>query len=199
MSTGGLGGLPWPRSCSSLSVDQRIHREKSVIRINRCGYLHLLRAPSIALPLGLGIVWGRRRRFDWPTPNDGLSPCTRRARLWGLGTLVRVGPSDNSYRNTVVRLPDLAVTESVLEDLTFENCRLVGPAVVLLLGGSMSRCSIEGDLDASIWAIPDDQERIIGAIGLRNCILVGCRISEIGFAVRESEIDAFRRGFGSTI
>jgi len=38
------------------------------------------------------------------------------------------------YRDQSVRLGDLAALEDLLTGLTFENCEIVGPAVVALLG-----------------------------------------------------------------
>jgi hypothetical protein len=35
-------------------------------------------------------------------------------------------PGDGVYRNMLVRLTDLAVTNDVIEGVTFENCTIVG-------------------------------------------------------------------------
>jgi hypothetical protein len=94
----------------------------------------------------------------------------------------------------LIRLPDLAVTDDVLTGLTFENCELVGPAVIVPLGTTAIRgCNWAGD---PLWVIPNDHTELVGAIGLQDCHLVGCRMRQIGLAVPERDVDQVRRGFG---
>lgn len=105
-------------------------------------------------------------------------------------------PGDRHYRNQTVRLTDLAVTADVIEQITFENCQLIGPAIVVLLGNTELRDSgFDGDVDAILWPIGDRQQ-IIGAIALTNCSLIGCRFQRIGLAVPDGQMDLVRRGFG---
>lgn len=55
-------------------------------------------------------------------------------------------PADRTYRNQTVRLADLTVISDMIENVTFENCIIEGPAVVVALGanGSMVNCGFEG-------------------------------------------------------
>jgi hypothetical protein len=111
-------------------------------------------------------------------------------------TRMALHPAGNHYRNQTIRLPDLAVTEDILTGLTFENCHIMGPAVFAPLGNTkIEGCSWDGDFDALIWPIRADRE-IIGAIGLQDCELLGCRLSRLGLVVREDQVDQVRRGFG---
>lgn len=143
-------------------------------------------ALSIRRP-GSGLVPGRHQ----PAPT---SPERHDARNGSTVTALR--PSQSHYRNTLIRLPDLAVTEDVLTGLTFENCELVGPAVIVPLSTTIQGCSWDGSPEGIFWVIPDDRTSVIGAIGLQDCHLVGCRIRQVGLAVPESSADDFRRGFG---
>ena len=113
------------------------------------------------------------------------------------GVTVGLQPSDGHYRNTLIRLTDLAVTEEVLSDLTFEGCDLVGPAVILPLGTTeISNCKWDGTPESIFWIIPRNREILIGAIGLANCQLIGCRLRNIGLAIPEDALDNVRQGFG---
>jgi hypothetical protein len=68
-----------------------------------------------------------------------------------------------------------------------------------LLGSTLlTKCILEGDLESSIWKIPDHQDKVIGAIGLMDCALVGCRLADIGFGVKSADVGRFREGFGPT-
>lgn len=105
-------------------------------------------------------------------------------------------PADRHYRNMTVRLADLAVITDIIEDVTFENCTIEGPAVVALLGTNLTNSRLEGDPDAIFWVIPPERETVLGAIALARCTIVGCSLRRIGLAVPEGEIERFRRGFG---
>ena len=104
-------------------------------------------------------------------------------------------PGDRAYRNTSIRLTELAVVSAVLRDLTFENCTIHGPAVVWLQGSSMTNCSFGGNEEGLFWDL-GDRIFVIGAIALVNCTIVGCRFEGIGLAVTPSDRDMFREGLG---
>jgi hypothetical protein len=100
------------------------------------------------------------------------------------------------YREQSVRLSDLAITDDVLERLTFENCDIVGPAVVVLLGDTrVADCRWTGDADAVLWPAHGRQQ-VVGAIGLRNCLVTGCRFHRVGILVADDQLPAIRAGFG---
>lgn len=105
-------------------------------------------------------------------------------------------PGDRHYRNQVVRLPDLAVTTDVIQGVTFENCTIVGPAVVVMAGnGEMRGTSLDGDPDAFLWPV-GNRDRVIGVIVLVDCTIVGCRLQRIGLAYPPEQEASVRAGFG---
>ena len=105
-------------------------------------------------------------------------------------------PGDRSYRNTTIRIADLAVTEDTLTDLTFENCVIEGPAVIAFVNDcSMINTTIAGDPDSVLWVLPPEREYIVGAIGLVRCTIAGCRLQRIGIAVHAQEAEEYRRAF----
>lgn len=95
----------------------------------------------------------------------------------------------------MVRLTDLTVTDDVLHEVTFENCTIVGPAVVVLMGCAMIECVFEGPNEALFWPL-GDRNYVIGAIGLVNCTLVSCRLQRIGVAYPADQEETYRREFG---
>jgi len=104
-------------------------------------------------------------------------------------------PGDRAYRNTSIRLPELAVVSDVLENLTFENCSIHGPAIIALQRSTLNQCSFEGNEEGLLWDL-GDRTFIIGAIALVNCTIVGCRFQGIGIAVPPGQREAMRQGLG---
>jgi len=105
-------------------------------------------------------------------------------------------PSDRTYRNQTVRIADIAVISDVVENVTFENCIIEGPAVIAMLGiGRLQDSNFEGTADAILWIIPDDRVHVIGAVAMVGCTIVGCTLRRIGLVVQESQADEMRRHF----
>lgn len=104
-------------------------------------------------------------------------------------------PSDGVYRDQTVRLTDLAALDDVIQGLTFEGCQIVGPAVVVLLGETrVTRCHWSGDAQAIIWPAHGRTE-VVGAIGLKDCVLTDCELYRVGMLVPDEQMDAVRAGF----
>jgi hypothetical protein len=101
-----------------------------------------------------------------------------------------------SYHDQTVRLADLAALEDVIDGFVFERCQIVGPAVVALLGSTrMTGCQWSGDPEAIIWP-SHGRDKVVGAIGLKDCHITGCEFFRVGMFVPDSQIDAVRAGFG---
>ena len=105
-------------------------------------------------------------------------------------------PGDKHYRSTVVRLADLTVITDLIEGVTFENCTVQGPAVLVPLEGvSFIGSGWDGDLISLIWTIPSSRERVVGAIALRNVTFTSCRFERVGLAVPEGQLQDIIDGF----
>ena len=103
-------------------------------------------------------------------------------------------PGDRTYRNQTIRLADLTVVNDVIEGMTFENCNIVGPAVVAFVGsGTVQNCGFDGDPDSLFWDTAD-RGYIIGAVGIKDCRIFGCRFQRIGVAVKPQDRDMFLQG-----
>ncbi|MEV8023419.1 hypothetical protein [Microbacterium sp. NPDC080220] len=87
-------------------------------------------------------------------------------------------------KREVVRVADLAVARPVIERHRFEDCLIIGPAVLATTGddGLIEGCTFDGDASSLVWLIPDDRPYVIGAIEAANCQFVNCRFSMVGFA-----------------
>jgi len=90
---------------------------------------------------------------------------------------------DALIRDEVVRVAAYTVTTPWIENLTFQNCQIIGPAVLALVDRvEMSHCSFEADLNALFWEVPHDRPMVLGAVGVRDVTFSRCTFQAIGFA-----------------
>jgi hypothetical protein len=105
-------------------------------------------------------------------------------------------PGDGVYRNQAIRLSDLTVTGDTITGVTFEHCTLIGPAVVILTGGtSMVSSGFTGEVDAVLWPLGTRQS-VIGAIAIVRCTIVNCQFQRVGLAYSPADEEMIRSGFG---
>ena len=92
------------------------------------------------------------------------------------------------------RIVDLVSDDDIITGRTFEDCTIYGPAVLTLLNDvTMDSNTFEGSRDALFWELPEERERVIGAIGLRDCRFRRCVFRRIGIAGKRGLIELFTR------
>lgn len=89
---------------------------------------------------------------------------------------------NRTFRDEVVRIAELTVTSHEIRGITFVNCHVMGPAVLLLAGSSLQHCSFDAPIDAIFWEIPPTREAVVGGVLMENCEFSQCRFTAIGFA-----------------
>jgi len=90
---------------------------------------------------------------------------------------------DREFRNQAIRIcAELTVNTPNLEGLTFQNCRIIGPAVLVPQNSSFLHCGWDGDLDAIFWELPPTRTYIVGGVGVTNCTFSACTFTMIGLA-----------------
>ncbi|MEX2621028.1 MAG: hypothetical protein WD250_12520 [Egibacteraceae bacterium] len=100
------------------------------------------------------------------------------------------------WRNEPVRLADLTLNTPLIEGRTFENCQIIGPAIIAPLGTtSIAHCTWDGDFDALVWPIAEGRDQVVGAIGALDCSFFRCRFVTVGLAVPASAVEQVRAGF----
>ena len=80
----------------------------------------------------------------------------------------------------------------VIRDRTFRNCRLEGPAVLLILSGTtFDRCDIGyGAGSTRNLLFQPLGEKATGAIAFENCRFEGCQFFAVGYTGSQVVIDA---------
>ncbi len=98
-----------------------------------------------------------------------------------------------AFRNQEVALTELVSTENaVLDRMTFSECRIFGPAVLVLVAGSqLTNSNLGGPPDAILWPLPD-VSTIVGAVVANACVFDHCEFFNIGFGMPPDQIPAVR-------
>jgi hypothetical protein len=111
---------------------------------------------------------------------------------------VTTPPTGNrEFRDEVIRLAELTVTTNVLDDLTFVNCWVIGPGVLVPLSGvSFQHCRWNApDLRAVFWLVEAGRTALVGGIGVQGCTFSACQFSQIGVAGDETLRQILGQGF----
>jgi hypothetical protein len=105
---------------------------------------------------------------------------------WKLATNL----SAKAFNGEVIVLSDLYRAalrdgQTFIENRTFTDCRLEGPAVVAVLGGvsfdSTDFGYTGGDIGRIVWRTASTTG-LVGALPFRNCAFTGCSFFATGFA-----------------
>ena len=83
------------------------------------------------------------------------------------------------YRDTPVHIADIAPPDDVLAGVTFENCEIIGPAVLMPRGSEFRGCEFDGP--RILWTI-EPGRYYIGAIAVDECLFDRCRFRRVGLA-----------------
>lgn len=94
----------------------------------------------------------------------------------------------NAYENQAVSLVDLLRArmvdgQAVIRNVTFTNCRIEGPGVVLVLGCHFEKSDFgnpSGDIRNLILR-PASPTSVVGAIPVDGCTFTGCQFVGLGY------------------
>jgi hypothetical protein len=100
---------------------------------------------------------------------------------------------NREHRDDVVRIAELTVLTDVIEGHTFQNCRIVGPAVLTFSGTlTVAHCAWAGPgVGGVFWPIPPEREYVVGAVHVVDCTFSSCTFEGIGVAGTEELRDLF--------
>jgi hypothetical protein len=83
------------------------------------------------------------------------------------------------YRDIPIHIADLAPPNDVLARVTFENCEIIGPAVLMPRNCDFRGCQFDGP--RILWTI-EPGRYYIGAIAVDECLFDRCRFRRVGLA-----------------
>ena len=90
-------------------------------------------------------------------------------------------------------MSQLAGDRGLIENMQFINCHLMGPAVIVPIACTFTSTNIAEAAADVIWEVDIEHRAPIGAIALKDCELVSCRTTNIGFAGTREFGDKMRR------
>ncbi len=120
-------------------------------------------------------------------------------------SLPLLGPGPD-YKRVTVWLPQLFLETSragagslLIENRTFNECLIEGPAVLLALEGCQFDGCNMGDAHGDIRSLmlqPSSPQRVTGPIPFKNCTFINCRFLGVGFTGTPSFMDSLTRALG---
>lgn len=81
-------------------------------------------------------------------------------------------PTKRIHRKEVIRLAELAGDEARIEDRVFEDCQILGPAIIVPQESGFFDSTWTaggGSVEAILWEVPPHHRLIVGAILVRLC------------------------------
>jgi hypothetical protein len=95
--------------------------------------------------------------------------------------------------NRTIYLFDYVRGSFIIEHKHFENCKIIGPAVVTPIRGShIIGCTFDGTPDIFLWEIPKERVGVTGSIGLVDCMFRDCKFVAVGVSGRPEFMERFR-------
>jgi hypothetical protein len=95
----------------------------------------------------------------------------------------------------VIRIIDKVGLNSAIENATFENALIVGPAVLApITHTTIADCMFDGDPDSIFIEVPEGR-RVTGIVGLINTTFRKCEFRNIAIMGTREAIAEFRKGF----
>lgn len=91
---------------------------------------------------------------------------------------------------------------SALVDLHFEQCRVLGPAILYLgegafISGITNIVGRQGSKKSDIiWEATEQRAIIVGAIVVRDTTFASCTFEEIGFSMHTNQVPSFWAALG---
>jgi hypothetical protein len=100
-----------------------------------------------------------------------------------------------TYEGKTVRITELVAVDGVLEDYTFIDCHINGPAIIVMDRARPSRLTrneLGGTADRILWEITPDRGIVLGLVIARNCTFERCTFLNVGWAGNRNQLDEIR-------
>lgn len=82
----------------------------------------------------------------------------------------------------------------------FENIRIIGPAIIVLRGGTLRDCAFPPDSDPEslVWEVPSERF-LLGAFMCDNCTFENCAFHAVAFGATPKDAPNMRKSFGEML
>lgn len=99
-----------------------------------------------------------------------------------------------TIKNRSVRVGRLPLDGAKISGRTFENCMILGPAIIFGLDGTVfeqCRFGYEGKIETILWTVRKDRF-IVGVVGFERCLFRMCDFKMVGFCGTKEQIAHFK-------
>ena len=105
-------------------------------------------------------------------------------------------PTQTLFVDEDIYLPDLTRRRDKIKGLSFERCKIRGPAMLCMLANNVvSGCHWQHDLNDVFVEFPDDRAGLAGPVFVENCVFRDCDFAAIGLIGPKSALEKMRQGF----
>jgi hypothetical protein len=95
------------------------------------------------------------------------------------------------FQGEDVTLSRLAGVEATIDGFRFQDCVILGPAVLVMQDVQLVDCDFGGEPSELLWEISDERQRVMGAILVSDSVFEKCRFINVGFAGPTAFVEAF--------
>jgi hypothetical protein len=99
-----------------------------------------------------------------------------------------------TFKNDIVRLTDLVGVTPRIGHRVFEDCDIIGPAVIWMIRAWLEDCTIRDDGQTILLPL-ENEVRAAGAIIVNDCRFLRCRFHNIGIAGSAEDLQQYRARF----
>jgi hypothetical protein len=100
-----------------------------------------------------------------------------------------------AYAGESIRLAQIADDEAAIEEASFTDCDVLGPAVVIMDDTTVSDSRWSGIPESVFWEMPEGRE-VMGALRLYRCRFERCTFRNIGIVAIAGDVAQMRAEFG---
>jgi len=99
-----------------------------------------------------------------------------------------------TFKNDIVKLADLVGVTPRVDHRVFEDCDIIGPAVIWMIRTWLEDCTIRDDGQTILLPL-ENEDRAAGAILVSDCRFLRCRFHDIGIAGSAADLRQYRARF----
>ncbi len=93
-----------------------------------------------------------------------------------------------------IPITSLGMVNPVIKNKVFDNCRIIGPAVMTIAHTEIRGCGASGTPDTNFVVVPN--EAMEGILLLEGCRILNCTFVNVSFVGNGELIAKLREGFG---
>lgn len=100
------------------------------------------------------------------------------------------------HKDEPILISELADEQGWVRKHDFLRCTILGPALLMLSGGTMDSNRIYGSPNECLYYVEEGRQQYPGAIIVFQCSFQSCTFQNVGFTGPSDHLDAFKGATG---